>query len=115
MRIIATVFGFMVLLALFACDGFTHIQSKVTDTNGKAIEGARVEMKTSGRHEEVKTDSQGSFSVGFTHSPFNVDLILTVSKDGYKTFEKSFTARDAKEFPSTLVMEAAQQPVGQSK
>jgi len=107
-RSIATGFGFIVLLFLFACDGFTHIQSKVSDTNGKPIEGAHVEMKTSGHHEEVKTDNQGSFSVGFTHPPFNVDLVLTVSKDGYKTFEKSFKARDAKEFPSTIVMEAAQ-------
>ena len=73
-----------------------------------------VRMKTSGHHEEVKTDNQGSFSVGFTHPPFNVDLVLTVSKDGYKTFEKSFRARDAKDFPSTIVMEAAQS-AGQSK
>lgn len=105
MRIIATVFSLIVLLSLLACDGFTHIQGKVTDTNGKPIEGAHVEMKTSGHHEETKTDSHGSFSVGFTHPPFNVDLVLTVSKDGYKTFEKSFKARDAKEFPSTIVME----------
>ena len=114
MRIIATVFILIVLLSLLACDGFTHIQGKVTDTNGKPIEGAHVEMKTGGRHEEVKTDTQGSFSVGFTHPPFNVDLVLTVSKDGYKTFEKSFRARDAKDFPSTIVMEAAQS-AGQSK
>ena len=114
MRVIAAVLGFIVLLSLFACDGFTHIQGRVTDTNGKPIEGAHVEMKTSGRREEVKTDSHGSFSVGFTHAPFNVDLVLTVSKDGYKTYEKSFKARDAKDFPSTIVMEAAQS-VGQSK
>jgi len=105
MRIIATVFGLIVLLSLLACDGFTHIQGKVTDTNGKPIEGANVGMKTSGHHEETKTDSHGSFSVGFTHAPFNVDLVLTVTKDGYKTFEKYFKARDAKEFPSIIVME----------
>ena len=114
MRIIATAFGFILLLSLFACDGFTHIQGKVTDTSGKPIEGAQVEMKTGGARSQVKTDSQGSFNVSFTHAPFNVDLVLTVSKDGYKTFEKPFKSRDAKEFPATIVMEAAQ-PVGQSK
>ena len=114
MRIIVTVLGFIVLVSLFACDGFTHIRGKVTDTNGRPIEGAQVEMKTGGARSQVKTDSHGSFSVSFTHAPFNVDLVLTVSKDGYKTFEKPFKSRAAKEFPSTIVMEPAQ-PVGQSK
>ena len=98
------------VLALFTagCDGFTHLQGRVTDMNSKPIQGAEVEMKTisGGRDDKSTTQVDGAFSVGFTHAPFNVDLMLTVSKEGYKTVERRFTSRDAKQFPSTIVMEA---------
>jgi hypothetical protein len=98
------------VLALFiaACDGFTHLQGKVTDMNGKPIQGAVVEMKTisGGRDDKSKTEADGSFSVDFTHAPFNVDLMLTVSKEGYKTVERRFKSADAKQFPPNIVLEA---------
>lgn len=114
MRIKTVALCLIVLLGLAACDGFTHIGSKVTDTSGKPIQDAQVEMKTGGRDEKTKTGADGSFSIGFTHAPFNVDLVVTVSKEGYKTFEKRFTARDASQFPQTIVLERAQ-AAGESK
>jgi hypothetical protein len=95
-------------LSIAGCDGFTHIQGKVTDMNGKPIRGAAVKMKTisGGRDDESTTEDDGSFSVGFTHAPFNVDLMLTVSKEGYKTVERRFKSADAKQFPPTIVLEA---------
>jgi hypothetical protein len=94
---------------------FTHVKGKVTDASGRPIEGAQVEMKTiSGdRDHKVKTDPDGSFDAGITHAPFNVALVLTVSKDGYKTFERRFKSEDAKQFP--LIALEAVQSVGQSK
>lgn len=67
-----------------------------------------------GRDDKVKTDTDGSFSVGFSHAPWKVDLALTVSKEGCKTFEKRFTSEEAKEFPATITLEAVQ-AVGKSK
>jgi hypothetical protein len=97
----------VLLLSLAGCDGFTHIKGKVVDANGKSIQGALVEMKTvsGGRDDQVKTDADGSFSVGFTHAPFNVDLAVTVSKEGYNTFEKRFKSADAKQLPTTITLE----------
>ena len=116
MRTILRVLSFMLLLSVAGCDGFTHIKGRVTDTNGKPIQGALVEMKTisGGRDGQSKTDADGSFSVGFTHAPWNVDLSLTVSKQGYKTFEKRFKSEEAKQFPTTITLEAVQS-VGESK
>jgi hypothetical protein len=108
--------GVVLLLFLAGCDGFTHIKGKITDVSGKPIEGAQVEMKTisGGRYDKVKTDAAGAFSIGFTHAPFNVDLVLTVWKEGYKPFEKHFKSNEAKQFSPTIVLEAAQS-VAQSK
>ncbi len=80
------------------------------------FQGAEVQMKTisGGRDDKVKTDTDGSFSVGFSHAPWNVDLSLTVSKEGYKTFEKRFKSEDAKQFPATIALDAVQ-AVGPSK
>lgn len=116
MRIGITALSVMLLLFFAGCDGFTHIKGKVVDANGKSLQGALVEMKTvsGGRDDQVKTDADGSFSVGFTHAPFNVDLTVTVSKEGYKTFEKGFKSGDAKQFPTTITLEALQS-VGQRK
>ena len=109
MRIGIATLSVMLLVSLAGCDGFTHIKGKVVDANGKPIRGALVEMKTvsGGRDDQVKTDADGSFSVGFTHAPYNVDLAVTVSKEGFKTFEKGFKSADAKQFPATITLEAA--------
>jgi len=116
MRTAKRALSLLLLLSVAGCDGFTHISGKVTDTNGKPIQGAEVRMKTisGGRDDKVKTDTEGSFTVGFSHAPWNVDLLLTVSKDGYKTFEKQFKSADAKQIPATIALEAAPS-VGQSK
>jgi hypothetical protein len=104
-----TVFTLVLALAVAGCDGFTHLQGKVTDMNGQPIQGAIVQMKTvsGGRDDKSTTKADGSFSVGFTHAPFNVDLLLTVSKEGYTTVERRFKSGDAKQFPPTITMEGA--------
>ncbi|HKR60208.1 MAG TPA: carboxypeptidase-like regulatory domain-containing protein [Pyrinomonadaceae bacterium] len=104
------------VLLMTACDGFTHIKAKVTDMKGKPIQGALVQMKTmsGGRDDQSKTGTDGSFSVGFSHAPWSVDLLLTVSKDGYKTFEKRFKSEEGAEFPTTIILQPVQR-VDESK
>jgi uncharacterized GH25 family protein len=110
MRISSIISIFLLLLCVIACDGFTHLKGKVLDKNGQPVEGALVEMKTvsGGRKDETKSKSDGSFSVGFTHAPFNVDLILTVSKGGYKTSETKFKSSEARERTMNITLESAQ-------
>jgi hypothetical protein len=110
MRVSSIIAIFLLLFCVLACDGFTHLKGKVLDKNGKPVEGAFVEMKTvsGGRKDETKTEADGSFSVGFTHAPFNVDLILSVSKGGYKTYETRFKSSEAREHPMNITLESAQ-------
>src|SRR5215203_2366924 len=98
----------LLALVLMGCDGFTHIRGRVTDVNGKPVDGALVQMKTisGGMDDRSKTGADGSFSVSLTHAPSNVDIKLTVSKDGYKTFEKVFKSADAEQFPATVTLES---------
>lgn len=101
---------FLLLFCVLACDGFTHLKGKVLDKDGKPVEGAFVEMKnvSGGHKDETRTEADGSFSVGFTHAPLNIDLILTVSKGGYKTFEIRFKSSEARERPMNITLESAQ-------
>ena len=94
------------IFILSACDGFTHIKGKVVDENGKPVPGALVELKTDsgGRTDQARSEADGSFSVGFSHAPFKVDLTLTVSKEGYKIVETKFKSTQAKELPTTIVL-----------
>ena len=110
MRISSITAIFLLLFCNLACDGVTHLKGKVLDKNGKPVEGAFVEMKTvsGGRKDVTKSAVDGTFSVGFTHAPFNIDLTLTVSKGGYKTFDTRFKSSDARERTMNITLESAQ-------
>ena len=108
MPIRTTALSVFLLLFLASCDGYTHIKGKITDTSGRPIQGAQVRMKTisGGGDDNETTDADGFFSVAFTHAPYNVDLLLMVTKEGYKPVEKRFKSADAKQFPPTIALEA---------
>ena len=110
MRTRIRVLTFTLVIFIAGCDGFTHIKGRVTDINGKPVQGALVEMKTisGGRDDQLRSAADGSFEVGFSHAPWNVDLALKVSKEGYKTFEKRFKSADAEQFPETITLEPVQ-------
>ena len=106
MRFTKLLLLFALICILSACDGFTHVTGKVMDENGKPVPGAMVELKTDsgGRRQQAKSAADGSFSVGFSHAPFQLDLTLTVSKQGYKSIETKFKSNQAKELPTTIVL-----------
>ena len=87
-----------------ACDGMSSVKGYVYDTNNKPLVNATVKFEAveKGQPEESyrrvsQTDKAGKFDTGFTHAPFNTDLKLTASKEGYKTYESKFTSREAAE------------------
>lgn len=97
-----------IVLCLTACDGFTTIKGKVVDQSGKPIQDALVIMETvsGGRKDEQKSKGDGSFTVFFSHAPFNIELTLKISKPGYKTFNKRFKASEAGEYSKDIALES---------
>jgi len=93
------------LIATFlviACDGGSRIKGQVYDSEDKPIENATVKFEAIDKGELKesyqcigRTAKDGKFDCGFLHSPFNIQLKLTVSKEGYKIHETEFSSREA--------------------
>ena len=76
------------------CDGGTHLKGIVLDSGDRSIADADVRLTTGELQREVKSSDRGVFKVGMTHSPFNPELTLEVTKPGFKPFEKRFHAKE---------------------
>ncbi len=77
-----------------ACDGGAITIGYVLDSDNQPITNALVKVevvKTAGEKEnyqcEVKTDKDGKFNCVFLHPLVTVQLRMTISKQGYKTYE----------------------------
>jgi hypothetical protein len=79
---------------LAGCDGGTQLKGVVLDSNNTPIADADVKLTTGELKREVKSSDRGVFKVGMTHSPFNPELTLEVTKPGFKPFEKRFHAKE---------------------
>jgi hypothetical protein len=75
---------------LSGCDGGTHLKGVVLDPNDMPVPDADVKLTTGELNREVKSSDRGTFKVGMTHSPFNPELTLEITKPGFKPFEKRF-------------------------
>jgi hypothetical protein len=87
---------------ILACDGGSRVRGFVYDSENKPIQNAIVKFESvrKGEPEESyqsieQTDKNGRFDCRFTHSPFETQLKLTVSKVGYKTYEIRFSSSEA--------------------
>lgn len=74
----------------------------VYDAENKPIQNVTVKFEQVKKGEPKEsyqsiqqTDKNGRFDAGFTHAPFDVELKLTVSKAGYKTYESQFSSSEA--------------------
>lgn len=103
-------------LVLIACDGHTSVRGHVYDKKGKPIEGALVLIET-GRDIkfDIQTDKEGYYAVGVTHAPFEVQLTLTVSKEGYKQYKKIFSSREEPKGDYKIVLEKISSTDGEAK
>jgi hypothetical protein len=81
------------LITLGGCDGGVSAEGRVLDESGKPIKGARVVLISQGTRDERVTRDDGSYDVGVIHAPVTPSGTLTVSKEGYETFQQSFSSR----------------------
>ena len=79
---------------LSGCDGGTHIHGLISDSAGRPVPSANVNLSEGNSSREVLSDASGRFKIGMTHSPFNPELVLTVNKEGFEPFEKRFHSRE---------------------
>jgi hypothetical protein len=79
---------------LTGCDGGTHIKGVVLDSNDAPVANADVTLSTGELKREIKSSDRGVFKIGMTHSPWNPELTLAITKPGFKPFEKRFNAKE---------------------
>src|SRR5882762_9471479 len=94
------------------CDGGTHLKGIVLDSGDRPIADADVRLTTGKLQREVKSSDRGVFKVGMTHSPFNPELTLEVTKPGFKPFEKRFHAKEHLDSIVATLEHAASLPTG---
>jgi hypothetical protein len=84
----------VIVLTLTGCDGGTQISGTVQDPAGKPVANATIQLIN--REKVVKEWSRedGSFHIAMLHAPFKTELKLSVTKDGYRPFEKHFYSTD---------------------
>src|SRR5947207_12567826 len=97
--------GLLILIA--GCDGATHREGRVVDSNDKPIDGVTVRLFAPEASRDVSrtTDTSGNYSVGFTHAPSSIPLVVTATKEGYKTYRKEFKSGESKNLSTTIVLE----------
>jgi hypothetical protein len=97
-----------ILIPIAGCDGHTSLNGEVVGPDDKPIVGAKVRLFESREPErgwDSTTDENGKYSVSLTHSPFDIPLVVTVTKDGYKPYRKEFKVGERDSFPKKIVLE----------
>jgi hypothetical protein len=82
---------------LTACpmgDGGAIVEGRVLDESGKPIKGAKVVLVSRGAKAGSESRDDGSYDVGVIHAPRAPTGTLTVSKEGYETYQQQFTSRE---------------------
>jgi hypothetical protein len=110
----------VLLFLMLGCSAGSRVNGHVYDADNRPIEDATVKFEQVGdfhgdtTHQSIhQTWSDGGFGCEFLHAAFfDVPLRLTVSKNGYKTYQIEFTSGDAykkqknnEEFPVILEKE----------
>jgi hypothetical protein len=93
------------------CDGGTRLQGRVLGPDGKPLAGAKVQFGQPGDlQSERVTGEDGRFEVGRVHAPFEVKLVLTVTKEGFRPYRQQISSRRPEEFSGTVVLQPEPAP-----
>ena len=107
--------GGLAMLFFFRGDGHTSLSGEVVGPDGRAIAGATVWLfeaeRESSRNTWRLTDEAGRYSVGLTHAPENLRLVLTVSKDWHRPYRHEFQSPEWQTVPKRIVLEPDPLPV----
>lgn len=85
-------FIFACFICFTSCDGGLLVTGRVLDEQGKPINGAKVTLISRGKKNESSSRADGSYNVGIIHAPRAPTGSLTVSKEGYETYNLPFSS-----------------------
>jgi hypothetical protein len=75
-------------------DGGVMLHGRILDETGKPIKGAKIHLESRGAKDDRESTDDGSYGVGVIHAPLPPTGKLTVSKDGYETYQREFRSRE---------------------
>ena len=107
--------GLIVLAGCPMGDGGVSAEGKILDEKGKPIKGAKVVLISRGAKDERESRVDGSYDVGVMHAPVKPSGTLTVSKEGYETFQQSFSSRQELSHAHDIVLKALASRTVESK
>jgi len=87
-------------------DGGVSVEGRVLDESGKPIKGAKVVLVSRGTKDEGESRDDGSYDVGVIHAPRAPTGTLTVSKEGYETYQQQFNSREELGHKRDIVLKA---------
>ena len=98
-KVIKNHWNFLLALLIFlfiglACDGGVSLTGQVLDENGNPINEAKILLIVGEKKMEEKSRKDGSYNIGGVVSPYKNKTTLTVSKEGFQTFEQSFDSQE---------------------
>jgi hypothetical protein len=94
---------------LTACpmgDGGASVAGRVLDESGKPIKDAKVVLVSRGAKDESESRDDGYYEVGVIHAPRAPTGMLTVSKEGYETYQHQFNSREELGHKRDIVLRA---------
>jgi hypothetical protein len=98
--------GLIILVA--GCDGHTSVNGVVVGPDDIPIAGVKVRLTEPGNPTggwDSTTDEDGHYSVGLTHAPFDIPLVVMATRDGYKPYRKEFKVSERDRFPKKIMLE----------
>ena len=112
--------GLIVICCVFltACpmgDGGASVEGRVLDETGRPIKGAKVVLVSRGAKAESESRDDGSYDVGVIHAPRAPTGTLTVSKEGYETYQQQFNSREELGHKRDIVLKAIASPKVESR
>ena len=100
------------VLSLVGCDPYIHISGIVKDSHGAPVPNVDVTLAQGQRWTNAPSRNDGKFDVGMVFSPSN-KLTLSLTRDGYQTFSKTFHSRDRLTTLDITLQELPEPTVGQ--
>jgi protocatechuate 3,4-dioxygenase beta subunit len=80
----------------FGCEATIQIDGKVTDLQGKPVQGAAIEFSSESAPQRFSTvsDADGRYSASFTTRPAKIKYTLTAKKPGFEDFQREVDYTD---------------------
>jgi hypothetical protein len=104
--VLVSVGCFLLAVCFYRGDGHTQLDGEVVGPDDKPVAGAEVQLSEAGPHRATAvTDEAGRYTVGLSHAPYDVPLVVTITRAGYKPYRQEFQSGRQERFPKSIKLE----------